>query len=254
MALFYGRKSQYELWNKKISRIAFLIWCTYSALIICYAFVESALRRFSLASILAIVIVFGPIYLFVDFLRKKELSTFFKYTSGLRGEAAVWYELHRLNNAYHVFEDIKIPGHEENIDFVVIGPTGLFTIEVKNHTGTIEYNGRELTRDGTLFEHDFIKRSMDETLALHNHIARTCESTVFLSPIIVFSNYFATLRIDKESVHHVHVIKHNQLMNTILSGTNQQLQNYEKIIDCLDACTYDKRVLLNKNKQTIKSI
>lgn len=246
MAVFYGKKSQYEVWNKKISRIAFLIWCSYSLFIICIALFESALRKFSLPSILAMIIVFGPIYLIADYLRRKELSTFFKYASGLRGEAAVWYELHRLDNAYHVFEDIKIPGHEENIDFVVIGPTGLFTIEVKNHKGIIEYNGQELARNGNRLENNFIKRSMDETLALHNHIASMCNSTVFVSPIIVFSNYFATLRFNHDSIHNIHVIKRKWLISTILSGATQSIPKYQDIIDCLNNCTYDIRVALEK--------
>lgn len=246
MAIFYGRKSQYEVWNKKISRIVFLIWCSYTLFIICIALFESALREFSLASILAMIIVFGPIYLIADYLRRKELSTFFKYTSGLRGEAAVWYELHRLDNAYHVFEDIKLPGHDENIDFVVFGPTGLFTIEVKNHKGNIEYNGHELTRNGNKLENNFIKRSMEETLALHTHIANVCNVTLFITPIIVFSNYFATLNFQQETIHNIHIIKRKLLMSTILCGSSQTISNTQQIIDCLNNCTYDKRVTLNK--------
>ena len=246
MAVFYGQTSRYELLMRKIHKLAFLIWCTYSIFILSFVIYQYIHFNFSLGSFLALCIVFGPIYFIADYLRRKDQSTFHKFSSGLRGETAVWYELHRLNNAYHVFEDITLPGHNENIDFVVFGPTGIFTVEVKNHTGNIGYNGEELTRNGDIFENNFIKRSMDETLALHTYIANSCNVTIFVTPIVVFSNYFATLNFSHDFIRNIHIIKRKFLISTILSGSAQTLSSTQQIIDSLNNRTYNKRITFNK--------
>lgn len=83
-----------------------------------------------------------------------------KFFSGISGETAVWDELHKLNDQYTVFEDLRLPGHMENIDFVVVGPNGSFTVEVKNHSGNITYDGEQLLQNGQRFEEgNFFEKS-----------------------------------------------------------------------------------------------
>ena len=51
--------------------------------------------------------------------------------AGFNGEQRILDELKNLNNNHHVFCGITIEGCE--MDFVVIGPRGVFMIEAKNH-------------------------------------------------------------------------------------------------------------------------
>lgn len=62
---------------------------------------------------------------------------------GAAGERATGRELRRLPEGYRVVPDVRLPGSRANIDHVVIGPTGVFTIETKN------YASRVIIRNGT---------------------------------------------------------------------------------------------------------
>lgn len=217
MAVFYGKKSQYEIRMRNISKVAFLIWFGYSVYILSFTIFKFIHFNFSLGSLIALLIVFGPIYFIVDYLRRKQQSTYFKFASGLRGEAATWYELHRLDNTYHVFEDIKLPGHDENIDFVVVGPTGIYAIEVKNHHGKVEFNGNDLTINNKLFEKDFLSQSMREATSIHDYLVKNGVTNAFVIPILVFSHRFAIVRFGIMPVKNVRVIQYRWLVKMITS-------------------------------------
>jgi hypothetical protein len=50
---------------------------------------------------------------------------------GAKGESAALEKLEKLPSDFHIFCDVKI---KRQMDFVVVGPTGIFVIEVKNWT------------------------------------------------------------------------------------------------------------------------
>lgn len=53
--------------------------------------------------------------------------------------------LNQLPNDYYIFNNVKFPGSDGNIDHVVIGPNGIFVIETKN------YNGHYIIKDNDWF-------------------------------------------------------------------------------------------------------
>ena len=54
---------------------------------------------------------------------------------GYLGEARVGRVLEALPSPWRVFHDVDLGG--ENADHVVVGPAGVFNVEVKNYTGLI---------------------------------------------------------------------------------------------------------------------
>ncbi len=67
--------------------------------------------------------------------RKKVKSSSDSWVKGLEGENIVWNYLNTLPEGYYVFHDVTLPEKKGNIDDVVVGPNGLFLIEVKNYSG-----------------------------------------------------------------------------------------------------------------------
>jgi len=62
-----------------------------------------------------------------------------RYIQGLEGEKRVYDELVPLiRNGYHVLS--SFPGQRFDVDFVVLGPAGIFAVEVKNPT---KYSGTD---------------------------------------------------------------------------------------------------------------
>ena len=62
------------------------------------------------------------------------------FVVGFMGESRVKKQLCNLPEEIHVFYDVKIAGTHGNTDFVVVSSTGIYTIEVKNHTDGKKYN------------------------------------------------------------------------------------------------------------------
>jgi hypothetical protein len=106
---------------------------------------------------------------------------------GISGEDEVLEELDYLPEDFKIFPNLLIENDRGNIDQVVVGPTGVWVIETKSHDGKIAYNGRELTRDGRLFEKDFLKQVWGETFAVKNLIKDKLHIEPKILPIIAFS-------------------------------------------------------------------
>lgn len=67
---------------------------------------------------------------------------------GAVGEVRVGRELGKLAEGFYAFHDVKIPGRRANIDHLVIGPTGAFTIETKAVSGKVELRSDEVWLSG----------------------------------------------------------------------------------------------------------
>lgn len=62
---------------------------------------------------------------------------------GAEGERLTARALQELSASYRVQHDLAMPGSKANIDHVVTGPTGVFTVETKNYkSGVTITNGR----------------------------------------------------------------------------------------------------------------
>lgn len=68
---------------------------------------------------------------------------------GATGEQLVGADLESLPDDYHVFHDLRASVNiAENIDHMVIGPTGIFVVETKNWKGTVTAKNGGLVRNG----------------------------------------------------------------------------------------------------------
>lgn len=233
MALFYGHESKFLRANRTISTYAALVYLIYFALIIVIIFWRLSIAQFSLPAILAIVIVFGPLLLVTDSFMRKEESLMYKFRSGILGEKFIADELRKLDNSFTVFQDVVLPGKKGNIDFVVVGPTGIFTIEVKNHRGKVGFNGTELTLNNRPFERDFLFQAMREATSLHDYLIQNNVKQSFVLPIIVFSHRFASVRFGIQPVKHVRVIQYHWLIKMISSEPRSYPD--ERVVDLLKA-------------------
>ena len=91
---------------------------------------KDALTKGGLALLLVFatgVYVIKSINRFAEIIGKKCPS----FVLGWFGEKRIGNILSKLPDMYHVFYDVKLHERKGNIDYVVIGPPGIFTIEVK---------------------------------------------------------------------------------------------------------------------------
>lgn len=217
MPTFYGQPSRFETSNKKISKygvLAYIITFTLIGMALPWIFRVSVLTlasKYLLSSFL-----FG-ILLFIDSQIRNEKSILLRFHSGLIGESFIANILSELSPEHHVFEDIHVPGHKENIDFVIVGPTGIHTIEVKNDKGLgkLGFNGDELTANGKTLRSDYIRQAMKEAVSLHGYLLEKGLKDVPVNPILVFSHRTAKVTFGILPKKGVHVIGYKWLIKMI---------------------------------------
>lgn len=142
----------------------------------------------------------------------RELKTF---TKGAEGEQKVYRILGKLPTGYYRFWDFS-NGQKGNIDMVVVGPTGIWTIEVKNYRGgEITLKNDLLCRNGFPFEKDFLKQAYAESKYLSDYIHKSLGLMLPVTPILVFANKFTKLRFGMRPINGVYVIGTSWLLNLI---------------------------------------
>lgn len=251
MAQFFGQRSRYLI-NKMdyygclaaligfVGLGAFLIWDI--------VYWKNLLDLAALIVLLSIC----PLLVASCLLYKKIDDKAENFWQGLRGEDNIAKLLKTLPDVYSIYADVKIKPEFGNIDYVVVGPTGLFTIEVKSHRGIISFNGVELVRQGRKLEKDFLKQSMSEAMSMHDYLSERLATEIFVKPVIVFSN-FAKMNFGLNPVRNVFVVQKRWLKKFIES---QMVSNYlvdRQLIEkeLLTLVNYTKR---NNNKKLSKFI
>ena len=82
------------------------------------------------------------------------------WRTGANGEGITGLWLGHLPEGWFVFHDVPVGAKGANIDHVVIGPGGVFTINTKNLTGAIRVNPRSIVHNG--LRTDFLPKATAE--------------------------------------------------------------------------------------------
>lgn len=204
MARLYGKQSEYL--QKKLAKHELIALVVLGLLFVIMFYMLEHFRELStFRGSLILLLIIIPLFLLFYIIGNKSLDKSSSYRQGKRGEGAIWYELKTLSDEYCVFQDIKMDGGG-NIDFVVLGPTGLFAIEVKSHSGEVSFNGRELEINGRPFEKDILKQAKGEALFINNYLKNKLQRDIFVQPVGVLSGN-ATMHFGLKPVNGVYVIQ-----------------------------------------------
>ena len=224
MAKMHGKQSQYLLRIYKLNKIAYYVVVFFAIVFFVYLFEVGILSKIS-GWILTIIIA-SPLFFYLY----KEFYSYWleskQYINGSRAEGSIWYELIKLPDEYNIFQDLKNNGlGNGNIDFVVTGPTGVFTVEVKSHKGFISLNEGKLIKNGKDLEKDFLKQAKQQALVICNSLKESVPlipNDFFVKPIVVFASSRAKMNFGKIPVESVFVIK-KQWLNQIILNSNTRI-------------------------------
>lgn len=153
---------------------------------------------------------------------KEDDTTSDNYFRGRKGESIILEELKKLPDEFRVFCDVKIQ-HPYNIDFLVAGPTGIYTVEVKSHSGKIGYENGRITINGFVpKEKDFLRQAKGEAGSVADYLKEKMSSDYFVFPALVFSSSKATMRFGLKPVDDIFVVGRGFLQELIRSSREQQ--------------------------------
>jgi len=241
MAKMVGRENEY-LWKKESRYLDFellliFIFVIAGAFYLGYYFGAHVQYVFSKSIIIALSIGFLTLLLkaILRLADKKSLA----YRAGRKGENSIYFTLKTLPDNFTVFQNVIIPDKNENIDFIVLGPTGLFTVEVKNYNGEITFSKGALLHNGKPFEKDIVHQSTRQWQAINSYFKDKIGKDIFVQPIIVFSHNAKLHFGMKQVVKNIVVIQKEWLIRAITERARifipEQIENYSKILSELVA-------------------
>ncbi len=222
MARLNGKNSGYSNKMEKTTNIFSIIWLLMIFWLF-YIYFKNINKINNFPSLITALIIFSPLtaFTYIQIIKWQKISK--KFHQGQVGEALVLLELLKLPDNYSILQDIKFNGEYWNTDFVVIGPTGIFTIEVKSHKGFIEFNKieRQLTINNLPFEKNIIFQANRQAMGLRRYLMESINFFTHINPVIVFSSYFTKMRFGMKSVADtgVQVIQKRWLRKVIEKGT-----------------------------------
>jgi len=127
-----------------------------------------------------------------------------RWHKGAVGEALVAAALQALPNDFVVVNDMtKRLG---NVDHVVIGPTGVYVVDAKNWTGTVEADGKgELLLNGRPLQQLTIKRTLGAVMDFQGKLKALTERDYFVRGLMVFPT--AYVKANYGSTRHIHCVR-----------------------------------------------
>lgn len=175
----------------------------------------------------------GLVFIVYIILKKpigKQLRLKRSYVNGQYGEEKVRDILQKLPDTYTVFENVVIPPLKSNIDFVVIGPTGISTIEVKSHRGLITDDGHQLLHNGVPFhEGDILRQALGESIRLSDYFCSKNITFPKIHPLLVFSNRYTVVHFGKTPIQGVLVIGARWLVDIVQNRAPSPMVSADQI-------------------------
>lgn len=134
--------------------------------------------------------------------------------SGALGEKEIACYLKRLPDTYTVINDLHFADSYGNIDHVVIGPTGVFAIDVKNWRGTVSADGKgELLLNGKPTDKPEIKNFTRRAMELRNRIQALTKLETYIQCVFIFPH--TQLETKWGATGHVHCVNADKMEDYI---------------------------------------
>lgn len=145
------------------------------------------------------------------------LRDYWNHKKGLRSENTVCLELEKLPDEYHIFRNLRIDSWGD-VDFVVVGPRGVFVLEVNSTKGEITEFGGRLLVNGREMSRNRLKQTLKNTLEVNSYL----DGRYFVQGAAVFAHYKATLNLGFRKIAGVNVLKHQWVNRFIMEECDDQ--------------------------------
>lgn len=175
-----GQKQRAFSHRLKVVKIIFFLTC---ALCFVSGFVAA---RMNICWAVALLIIL-PAYIILKRLLNQHIRSAEDNEKGASGEKDIAQYLEQLPNNYVVVNDLCFADSYGNIDHLVIGPTGVFAIDVKNWRGTVSSDGKgELLYNGKPTDKPNVKNFTRRAMDLKDRIYALTKLDPYVQCVFVF--------------------------------------------------------------------
>ena len=136
---------------------------------------------------------------------------------GASGERQLLHFLARLSDAYFVMSDLDYADSYGNIDHLVIGPTGLFAVDVKNWRGVVSAEGNgELLYNGRPTDKPQVRNYVRRVMDLRERLTVLTKLDLYIQCVFVFPRARVDVRWGESGA--VHCIRAEQIEEYVAKG------------------------------------
>jgi len=154
------------------------------------------------------------------------------YLPGLEGEKILQNTLRKsLSNEYTAFYGVPVK-NSGDIDCLIIGPKGIFLIEVKHHRGKISYTNKgwiqiKKGRKGGIYRGSLKQPGTQLLINMHKlkEFLNASGINVWIQPVLVYTNPESVINLEKDPSP-VKVCKIEQLKD-VINSSNESLSPQE---------------------------
>ncbi len=116
------------------------------------------------------------------------------------------------------FGKVGIVGH------IIVGPSGIWVVELKGYGGDISFSGDALTRDGSELK-GLIGHMLAQAAIIQNFLRQKIGKQFAVHPVVVVFNANSIIKIDVQPPRGVYVVRSEELSKTVLAGGNVVIDN-----------------------------
>jgi hypothetical protein len=225
MAIFFGRSSKYLIHEDH----QYFLWAV--LIILAPLIVIFFLIKFSSPAVIigAALVLFLFVIKWLQPLIYFFQNKSFKYYKGRFGEKDIKKELSQLPDTFSVFQGVVTDKDKGDIDFVLVGSKGVFSLEVKSIGGNIGYNGSQLTINSEpMTGKSYLNQTFGEARAVAQFLRRHLSLDVYVKPVLLFSSEYAAVPFGDEPVDNVYLAQKDFLFSLLDSFPDYEWQAGER--------------------------
>ena len=110
------------------------------------------------------------------------------FRKGQQGEVIAARQLRQgLGGEWVLFRNVQLPGSRVDIDMVLLGPPGVYAVEVKTYVGRYRYQKKNFYRYAPMMgwrkmHHNPGRQARGASTALHHYITHTLNADIWVEP------------------------------------------------------------------------
>jgi len=145
-----------------------------------------------------------------------------------RAEKSIAFVSAELSDKFSYLRNIVLDD-KDDIDQVIVGPTGIWVVEIEEFKGKVTFNGQKLKRGWRPIEKDLLEKVSKKTKSIKNFISDNLDKEFNIQPVIVFSNPDTKLYFGFEKLNGIYVINGKWLNELVEDNIEQKLDRDEII-------------------------
>lgn len=122
-------------------------------------------------------------------------------------------DLHKISSSFYILTNVAL-SNDLKADFVVVGSSGVWMINVKDGSGKVDFNGDDLVQEGVILRR-LLTQVLEKSYYLADTINKKLGRNIKVAPVLVFSSLGIDLATAPKTIHGVYISSRQNIVSLI---------------------------------------